>query len=183
MAKQPTLQTITSGYGSTQLINNNFQAIYDQFLLVLSRDGSLPNAMAADLDMGGNDIINVGTISYSISNFSFEKSIFISGTPVEDETLYMYVATFNLLFPVNFARTYARVETDPTSDFVLSVQKNGTEIGTITFSNGSYVGVLATTGTSAQRSFAPGDILKVVAPATADATIENIAISFIAEFS
>lgn len=58
MAKQPTLSTITSGYASNTVLNANFQALQQAFLNTLSRDGSTPNAMQADLDMNSNEIIN-----------------------------------------------------------------------------------------------------------------------------
>lgn len=54
-----TLQTITSGYGSAALINANFAAIAAALELLLSRDGTTPNSMAADLDMDGNQIYNL----------------------------------------------------------------------------------------------------------------------------
>ena len=61
MAKKPTITTVASGFQSTATINNNFQNLKDAFDNTLSLDGSTPNAMNADLDMNGNDIINVGS--------------------------------------------------------------------------------------------------------------------------
>ena len=61
MAKKPTITTVASGFQSTATINNNFQNLRDAFDNTLSLDGSTPNAMNADLDMNGNDIINVGS--------------------------------------------------------------------------------------------------------------------------
>lgn len=58
MAKKPTLTTITSGYASNTQLNNNFAELRDAFDNTLSRDGSTPNAMLADLDMNSNAIIN-----------------------------------------------------------------------------------------------------------------------------
>jgi hypothetical protein len=58
MAKKPTLTTITSGYASNTQLNNNFSELRDAFDNTLSRDGSTPNAMLADLDMNSNAIIN-----------------------------------------------------------------------------------------------------------------------------
>jgi hypothetical protein len=60
MAKQPNLINITSGYASNTALNDNFNALRDALLNTLSRDGSTPNAMNADLDMNGNDILNAG---------------------------------------------------------------------------------------------------------------------------
>lgn len=62
MAKLPTITTITSGYASNTQLNSNFQNLRDEFANTLSLDGSTPNAMSGDLDMAGNDILNVNTL-------------------------------------------------------------------------------------------------------------------------
>jgi len=63
VAKEPTLNTITTGYFSTPALTENFTNIYDAFTNTLSLDGSTPNAMSADLDMGGNQILNADGIT------------------------------------------------------------------------------------------------------------------------
>lgn len=62
MAKRPTISNISSGYASTTTLNNNFTALRDGFDNTLSRDGSTPNSMAADIDMDSNDILNVQSL-------------------------------------------------------------------------------------------------------------------------
>lgn len=62
MAKKATLTTVSSGYNSATVINNNLEAINDKLDNTLSLDGSSPNAMQADIDMDSNDILNVGTL-------------------------------------------------------------------------------------------------------------------------
>lgn len=57
MAKKPTITTIASGYYSRQALNSNFEDLRDAFDNTLSLDGSTPNAMQADLDLNGNNII------------------------------------------------------------------------------------------------------------------------------
>jgi len=59
MAKKPTITTVSSGYQGTGTINSNFQALRDAFDNTISRDGSTPNTMNADLDMNSNDLLNV----------------------------------------------------------------------------------------------------------------------------
>ncbi len=65
MAKKPDIKTIASGYYSRQALNSNFEDLRDAFDNTLSLDGSLPNAMGADLDMNSNDILNAKDISAS----------------------------------------------------------------------------------------------------------------------
>ena len=62
MAKQPTVNTISSGYASQSQLNENFTNIQTAFNNTLSLDGSLPNAMQADLDLNENDLLNVRAI-------------------------------------------------------------------------------------------------------------------------
>ena len=63
MAKRPTISSITSGYASITSLNANFEALRNAFDNTLSRDGSTPNTMSADLDMNGNDVTNVNTFT------------------------------------------------------------------------------------------------------------------------
>lgn len=62
MAKKPTITTVATGYQATDTINSNTVALRDAFDNTLSLDGSTPNAMEADLDLNGNDILNVNNI-------------------------------------------------------------------------------------------------------------------------
>ena len=57
MAKRPTITVLQSGFNSTETLNANFEAVRDGFDNTLSLDGSTPNAMEADLDLNGNNII------------------------------------------------------------------------------------------------------------------------------
>ena len=57
MAKKPTVTTLQSGFNSTEVLNQNFEALRDAFDNTLSLDGSTPNAMEADLDLNGNNIM------------------------------------------------------------------------------------------------------------------------------
>lgn len=56
------LDNITSGYASTTQINGNNDTIETAFDNTISRDGSSPNAMNANLDLNGNNVLNVENI-------------------------------------------------------------------------------------------------------------------------
>jgi len=51
--------TISSGFASNDLLNDEFTKIQTALENTLSRDGSTPNSMSADLDMNGNAFLNV----------------------------------------------------------------------------------------------------------------------------
>jgi hypothetical protein len=57
MAKKPTVTTLASGFNSTDVLNTNFENLKEAFDNTLSLDGSTPNAMEADLDLNGNNLI------------------------------------------------------------------------------------------------------------------------------
>ena len=53
------LNDITSGYASITALNDNFALIENALENTVSRDGTTPNTMSADLDMNGKKILNV----------------------------------------------------------------------------------------------------------------------------
>lgn len=56
-----TLPTIESGYGSTEALNQAFADIAEAFDNTVSRDGSSPNQLTADLDLNGHTLLNTAT--------------------------------------------------------------------------------------------------------------------------
>lgn len=62
MAKQPNLSDITNLLNSQAILNANWDAIQAAFQNTVSRDGSTPNQMEADLDLNSNDLLNVGLL-------------------------------------------------------------------------------------------------------------------------
>ena len=58
-----TLQDVASGYQSETTINENNAAIEAALENTLSRDGTTPNTMGADLDMNSNNILNAATVN------------------------------------------------------------------------------------------------------------------------
>lgn len=59
MAKKPTISTLVGGFVSAGRLNNIFQQILSAFDNTISRDGSTPNQMEADLDLNNNNLLNV----------------------------------------------------------------------------------------------------------------------------
>ena len=62
-----TLTDIASGYLSLATYNANNVLLEAAIENTLSRDGTSPNTMSADLDMNSNNISNVGTITANSS--------------------------------------------------------------------------------------------------------------------
>lgn len=93
-----------------------------------------------------------------------------------DETLVRIVAARAFTVPEDFngSQAYAAVAAGDSFDTVLSVQKNGVEIGTITFAPGSPTGTFST-GTEDGESFAVGDRLEIVGPDQSEAIDSTLA--------
>lgn len=59
MAKIGTISSVTTGYLSNAQINANFTAIVAAFDNTVSRDGSSPNTVTANIDMNSKQLINL----------------------------------------------------------------------------------------------------------------------------
>lgn len=81
MSKEPTIVTISTGYASGAVLDSNFQALKEAFSNTVSRDGSTPNTMSADLDLNGNDLLNVGDINIARLYLNGSLTTALSSTP------------------------------------------------------------------------------------------------------
>lgn len=75
-------------------------------------------------------------------------------------------------FAANFAGSYFTATANATGSTVFDVQKNGVSVGTVTIGAGSTTATFASSGGAAQ-AFAAGDVLTILGPATADATLAD----------
>lgn len=78
MAVDVTISSIGSGYNRAS-INTNFTAIQTALENALSRDGTSPNNMTADLDLDSNDILNLNDL--------YATRIFIDGDEITTSSL------------------------------------------------------------------------------------------------
>lgn len=81
-----TLTAITSRYGSVDALNANFDAIETALENTLSRDGTTPNTMSANLDANGYDILNATNV--------YADAFYVGGVALE-QTALTGSATFN----------------------------------------------------------------------------------------
>jgi hypothetical protein len=102
-------------------------------------------------------------------------STFLNGKPTGSLVLQRYVFATTVAFPAGLAGSQGTAGTAATAMAVFEVQKNGAAVGTMMFT------AAATTATFAMASattFDAGDVLTLVAPATPDATLANLAWTF-----
>lgn len=94
MSKKATITTVTTGYSSQSTLNDNFEAINDKLDNTLSLDGSTPNAMEADLDLDGNDLLNVGTME--VDNLTVDGTRIVDATAVPEwQGAWVTAASYN----------------------------------------------------------------------------------------
>jgi hypothetical protein len=103
----------------------------------------------------------------------YQLKVAVGGTPEADEWLGGDAVAVALSLPADFAGSFAHCAAAPTDTYVISVKKNGTEIGTITFAAAATTGTFATSGGTAQ-SATGGDRIELVGQTTPDATIANV---------
>jgi len=100
----------------------------------------------------------------------------IVGKPADGEVVLLFVAPRSFRIPANAAGSRLKAGTAATGTSVFSIRKNGSEVLTAT------VAASGTTATfsGSQTDVAAGDVLKIVAPNTTDATLADIAITLVA---
>lgn len=92
--------------------------------------------------------------------------------PYPGEVLPPHVFVDTIVFPEHFSGSHAYAGVAPTAEAVLTLKKNGTPVGTITFAASASTGTFATSGTV---TFTPGDVLTITCPSPRDDTFSQIA--------
>jgi hypothetical protein len=104
----------------------------------------------------------------------FILSMFIPGTHGDGALMAQIVFDRDVAFAENFSGSEGYSQVTATAEAVLDLQKNGVNIGTITFSD---AGNTATFALSGGATFAAGDRLAIVNDSPADATLADLSIT------
>ena len=109
----------------------------------------------------------------SVTNIPYDLATSIQGIPPNGLIVFTYVAPRTFTITANFVGSQAKAGTAATASAVFTIRKNGASIGTVTLA------ASATTGTfsGAAASFVAGDVLTILAPSPADATLADIGIT------
>ena len=83
-----------------------------------------------------------------------------------------YVFAGTVMFPTGLTGSQGTAGVAATATTTYSIKKNGTNVGTMVFAAGA---MIATFSMPSATTFMAGDILTVVAPASPDATLANLA--------
>jgi hypothetical protein len=131
-----------------------------------------------DVDLSGlqpGDMLRRnGSNQWVAERTPFILSMFIPGTHGDGALMAQIVFDRDVAFAENFSGSEGYSQVTATAEAVLDLQKNGVNIGTITFSD---AGNTATFALSGGATFAAGDRLAIVNENPADATLADLSIT------
>ena len=113
-------------------------------------------------------IISSGTIVYDVGAF-------IAQSMGSDELVFKFVAVREFTLAQNLTESKASALSAATSTTVLTLYKNSTEFGNITFNSGSTNGTFSSTSAV---TFSVNDTLSIIAPTIPDASLADISVTF-----
>lgn len=102
----------------------------------------------------------------------FDVHAFYPGVPSASAKITRVPFARAVMFPGNFAGSYFAASANAAGTTVFDVQKNGVSIGSISIAAGGTAATFTTSG-GTSKSFAAGDLLSIIAPASPDATLAD----------
>lgn len=141
--------------------------------------GMLTSVQLAMISQGMLPIKPAGVSqSLEVGDFApLEVFIYRSGVLVANDSLYRATIMAKTFISAAYGWADASLEVAPTAQRVLTIKRNGSAIGTITFASGSTNGVPVLN--TACVLLLPGDFIEIVGPSAVDATASNLALSFL----
>lgn len=116
-------------------------------------------------------------LSDIVESLKYDLLIWQPGIPDSGQVFLRVKLPRTVIFSVDFAGSYAAdALNSATSNYVISVQKNGSQFGTITYASAS---ATPTFSAASETTFQAGDILGVIAPGSQDATLQGISITLV----
>lgn len=119
-------------------------------------------------DVAAVPAADMNTNAYDIAGSTLQQ-------PTDGATLMRFVVTRPFSIPANFAGSQANSSVATTGSTVYEIERNGAQIGQITFGAAATDGTFADATEIGVHAFVADDIITVVAPATADANHDDIA--------
>lgn len=101
-------------------------------------------------------------------------SAWVEGRPFGGEVVMRSLIVDNFTIPAGAAGSRVRSGNTAQATAVFTLDKNGASFGSVTFAAGASTGVVAV---ASATPFSAGDVLSIIAPATQDVTLADIAIT------
>ena len=141
--------------------------------------GQTVNLKFASLNIVGGGLQSLASVSefpYMIRGTGQASSTVVSGSytgkPPANLVLQSFVFASSVIFPVGLSGSRGTAASAANAVTTFNIQKNGTIVGTMAFAASAGMAIFSM---SSATVFTAGDVLAVVAPATADATLANLA--------
>lgn len=108
---------------------------------------------------------------------NYDVGFSFTGLPTALQVIARILVPRGFILPINMAGSVGNIVVNPTASYVLTVNANGTAIGTVTVDT-SGVFTFATTG-GIQQTVSAGALITVEAPTPADTTADTVTISML----
>lgn len=121
--------------------------------------------------------LNWGSAPFmNIVNGEFTWPLWVPSKPTSSQVVGALDSPWNGSITTNFQNCYANADVAATASTVFSITQNGGQIGTLTFGAGQTVGTFSTGG---PFNINKADVIRVIAPASQDATLSGVRISMV----
>ena len=108
---------------------------------------------------------------YTVNNQPFDMAVFYPGVPTASAIVLLAPFVRDVIFPSSLTGSVGKATVAATAQTDFDIQKNGSSVGTMRFAIGA---TSATFIAASPITFTSGDVIKVVAPASPDATLANV---------
>jgi hypothetical protein len=125
--------------------------------------------------VNGTDVFLGWSASQSAILLPISIVAFAAGLGINNQKLIRFKFSYGILFPAGAAASQASASTNATADTTYTFSINGTPFATVLFHAGT---TNFTYTQAADQAFSAGDLFELDGPATADATLADIGITF-----
>lgn len=120
---------------------------------------------------------NSGASKWENIDAPYNLSVYAEGALTTSEIFLLHVLPYAIEIPSGAGASQAKSNVAATSSTTITINKNGSSIGTIVWSASGTTGAYTF---ASSISFAAGDIITLVAPSSADATLADVGITLAA---
>ena len=134
--------------------------------IALSGEGEVPY----EGHEGDQIVVSDDGITITFEKRNYDIVGFIPGSMDDDQTLLSFPFAVRVEFPAGLGNSVATFGAAPSGETVINFKKNGVQFATCTFLSGETAGTFSA---ASDTVFSKGDVLTVIAPATADSLAED----------
>jgi hypothetical protein len=132
--------------------------------------GDAPTVAAGATALLASDGTNVSQPAGSGGGGTYDIGGAFGGSPGSGDIVFQFIFPRAVTFPAGLTGSQGVAGTAPTATATFDVKKNGSDVGDMVFDASTD----ATFVLASDTSFAAGDLMEIVAPASADATLADL---------